>query len=118
MEFLARHVFPGCEIPRLGAVVAAVEDVGFRIVDVEALGGHYAVTTSLWLRRLRANAGRARALVGERRYRVWSGYLAAAAVAFRAGWIDLHQIVAAHRDPNVPVQPENRQTLYRAGGND
>ncbi len=114
MEFLARHVFPGIDLPPLSTVIGEMEKVGFRIRDVEALGGHYALTTREWLRRLRTNAPRARALVGERRYRTWVAYLAAATVAFRAGWIDLHQVLAERRHPEARTGPETRADLYRA----
>jgi cyclopropane-fatty-acyl-phospholipid synthase len=47
-----------------------------------------------WLTRLAAQRDAAVALVGERTYRIYTGYLAAAAVAFESGWIDVHQVLA------------------------
>ncbi len=108
MTFLTRHVFPGAEFERVGHVVARMEEASFRILDVEALGGHYALTTREWLSRLQKNADRARALVGERVYRTWIGYLAAASVAFGAGWLDVHQVLAERPDPSTPRRPERR----------
>ncbi len=113
MEFLTRHVFPGAEFERVSHVAARIEEAGFHIVDVEALGGHYARTTADWLARLQARAGEARAIVGERVYRTWIAYLAAATAAFRAGWIDLHQIVACRPDPAVPRRAVTRHHWYR-----
>jgi cyclopropane-fatty-acyl-phospholipid synthase len=114
MTFLWRHVFPGADFERIGHVVSRMEAAGFRILDVEALGGHYARTTRHWLERLQARANEARALVGERMYRTWIGYLAAATVAFAAGWIDVHQVLAKRPDPSAPVEPETRDAIYRA----
>jgi cyclopropane-fatty-acyl-phospholipid synthase len=113
MTFLTRNVFPGTEFERVSNVAARMEDAGFQILDVEGLGGHYARTTAEWLARLQARADEARRLVGERTYRTWIGYLAAASVAFRAGEIDIHQIVARRADPSEPRAPESRELLYR-----
>jgi cyclopropane-fatty-acyl-phospholipid synthase len=62
--------------------------------SAENLRAHYARTTRAWAERLQAARAPARALVGERAYRTWLAYLAAASTAFEAGWIALHQIVA------------------------
>jgi cyclopropane-fatty-acyl-phospholipid synthase len=113
MTFLTRHVFPGAEFERMSHVVGRMEQAGFRILDVESLGGHYAATTAAWLARLQARSADARTLVGERAYRTWIAYLAAATVAFRADWIDLHQVVARRPDATVPREPECREHWYR-----
>jgi cyclopropane-fatty-acyl-phospholipid synthase len=97
MAFLDRHVFPGGDLASLDHTLATMERAGFAIEHVEALGAHYVRTTREWLARLEAARTRAIALVGERTYRVWIAYLAAASVAFRAGWIDVHQVVARRR---------------------
>jgi cyclopropane-fatty-acyl-phospholipid synthase len=112
MAFLTTHVFPGAEFQRVGYTVARMEDAGFRIADVEALGGHYALTTATWLARLQANSQAARRLVGERVYRTWVVYLAAATVAFRHGWIDLHQVLA-YRPGGAIVSAGTRDRWYR-----
>lgn len=97
MEFLTRHVFPGGELASLGCTIQAAERAGLEVLDVENLRSHYVHTTREWATRLQANAARARALVGERRYRTWLVYLAAASIAFEEGWIALHQVVARRR---------------------
>lgn len=104
LEFLRRHVFPGSGLATVGEVVAAMERGGFQVQDVEAMGAHYARTTRHWVERLQAHATAAQALVGERVYRTWLGYLAAASVAFDAGFVDVHQIVAvpAGTPPGMP----------------
>jgi cyclopropane-fatty-acyl-phospholipid synthase len=112
MAFLTRRVFPGGELSPLGHTISSMEDAGFDIVDVEALGGHYAATTRDWLVRLYANRDRACAMVGEERYRTWIIYLAAASIAFRLGWIDIHQVVARRPDPRTARRPETRNALY------
>lgn len=94
LAFLRRHVFPGGDLATVGAVVAAMERSGFQVQDVEAMGAHYARTTRHWVERLQASAAAAESLVGERVYRTWLGYLAAASVGFAAGFVDVHQVVA------------------------
>jgi cyclopropane-fatty-acyl-phospholipid synthase len=71
-----------------------MERAGFEIVHVEAIGRHYVPMLCAWLGRLTARRDEAVTLVGERTHRVYVAYLAAAAVAFDAGWIDVHQVLA------------------------
>jgi cyclopropane-fatty-acyl-phospholipid synthase len=94
MAFLDRYVFPGGDLASLEHTATAMEASGLEVVHVEAIGRHYVPTLREWLARLTARRDEAVALVGERTYRVYAGYLAAAAVAFAAGWIDVHQILA------------------------
>jgi cyclopropane-fatty-acyl-phospholipid synthase len=94
MAFLDRHVFPGGDLATLAYTVEAMRGAGLAIVHVEALGSHYVPTLRAWLGRLLARRAEAVALVGERTVRIYVGYLAAAAVAFEAGWIDVHQVLA------------------------
>jgi cyclopropane-fatty-acyl-phospholipid synthase len=97
MAFLDRHVFPGGDLASLDHTIGAIERAGFAVEHVESLGPHYVRTTRVWLARLTAERARAIAIVGERTYRVWIAYLAAAAVAFDAGWIGVHQVLARRR---------------------
>lgn len=108
LEFLRRYVFPGGGLATAGTVVAAMERSGFQVQDVEAMGAHYARTTRHWVERLQASAAAAQSLVGERGYRTWLGYLAAASVGFAAGFVDVHQVVAvpAGTPPGPPSARE------------
>jgi cyclopropane-fatty-acyl-phospholipid synthase len=94
MAFLDRYVFPGGDLATIEHTVTEIERSGFEVVHVEAIGRHYVPTLREWLTRLVAQRDAAIALVGERTYRIYAGYFAAAAVAFEAGWIDVHQILA------------------------
>ena len=71
-----------------------MRQAGLEVLHVEAIGRHYGPTLREWLARLVARRAAAITLVGERTYRIYVAYLAAAAVAFEAGWIDVHQILA------------------------
>lgn len=104
MAFLDRHVFPGGDLASLDHTVAAIEHAGFVVEHVESLGPHYVRTTRAWLARLTAEKTRAIEIVGERTYRVWIAYLAAASVAFDAGWIGVHQVLARRRVFTRPLR--------------
>jgi cyclopropane-fatty-acyl-phospholipid synthase len=94
MAFLDRYVFPGGDLATIEHTVGEIERSGFEIVHVESIGRHYVPTLREWLTRLVAQRAAAVALVGERTYRIYACYFAAAAVAFEAGWIDVHQVLA------------------------
>lgn len=94
MEFLDRHVFPGLDLVDVPTTLGAMEAQGLEILDVENLRPHYARTTRDWATRLWANRQRAVEVAGERAWRVFVAYLAAASVAFESGWIGLAQVVA------------------------
>ncbi len=112
--FLTRYVFPNAEQDDVSHFLDAVERAHFEIVDVESLRAHYARTTRQWVERLQANATAARALVGERTYRIWVAYLASASVAFASGSIGLYQTVAARADPAAAAVPTTREAIYAA----
>jgi cyclopropane-fatty-acyl-phospholipid synthase len=114
--FLNRYVFPNAEQDNISHFLDAVERAHFEIVDVESLRPHYARTTRQWAERLQANATEARALVGERTYRIWLGYLASASVAFAGGSIGLYQTVALRQDPSAVAVPTTREAIYRHDG--
>ncbi|HSB25931.1 MAG TPA: class I SAM-dependent methyltransferase, partial [Burkholderiaceae bacterium] len=77
VDFIKRHIFPGCCIPSVTALAqSAARASSLRIVDLEDIGPHYATTLAAWRRNLFANADRVR----ERGYpeallRMWHFYL-------------------------------------------
>lgn len=101
MAFLDRYVFPGGDLATIAHTVGEIERSGFEILHVEAIGRHYAPTLREWLGRLVAQRDAAIALVGERTYRIYACYFAAAAVAFESGWIDVHQVLARRGSGSV-----------------
>jgi cyclopropane-fatty-acyl-phospholipid synthase len=57
VDFIKRHIFPGCCIPSVGALVPAiVRASALRVVDLQDIGPHYARTLALWRENLLANA--------------------------------------------------------------
>ncbi len=93
-EFIHRYVFPHGELVHIGTVLREMQRGGLEPCDIENLRRHYARTLNIWSDRLERNADAARALVGERRFRIWRVYLAGSARAFEADWIAIFQVLA------------------------
>jgi cyclopropane-fatty-acyl-phospholipid synthase len=114
-EFIDRYVFPGGEIPHLSKEIEVMAAARLECLDVECLRPHYAKTLWHWVDRLDAHQTAARALVGEKKYRIWRIYMAGYALAFERGWVSIHQVLAgkplANGKPGVPL---TRDYMYRA----
>ena len=112
-SFIARYVFPDGELHPVGAVVDAMERAGLEIRDDEALREHYALTLRRWVANLAANREAAIAEAGTERERIWRLYMTGSAVAFEAGNISVHQVLAAK--PGAPHElPLAREALLAA----
>ena len=92
--FVTRFVFPDGELLSLAATVAALEDGGLEVLDVEALRRHYALTLRAWVERLEKHWDAAVAAGGEGRARTWRLYMAASALAFESGRLGVDQVLA------------------------
>ncbi|HEX4622889.1 MAG TPA: cyclopropane-fatty-acyl-phospholipid synthase family protein [Solirubrobacteraceae bacterium] len=109
-SFIARYVFPDGELHPVGALVDAMERAGLEIRDDEALREHYALTLRRWVANLAANRDAAIAEAGTERERVWRLYMTGSALAFEAGDISVHQVLAAK--PGAPHElPLAREAL-------
>ena len=64
-------------------MVAALEDAGFEVRDVESLREHYALTLRAWVANLEAGWDEAVALTSPGRARVWRLYMAGSALRVR-----------------------------------
>lgn len=98
-----RYIFPGGHIPSLSEVLPAVEDSGLKLIDLEVLRLHYAMTLERWSERFAANRKEALALYGERFCRMWEFYLAAAETGFRDGQLMVFQLLLAHERDALPL---------------
>jgi cyclopropane-fatty-acyl-phospholipid synthase len=98
-SFINRYVFPDGELLPLGTIVKSLEDGGFEVRDVEGLREHYALTLRAWVGNLEANWDEAVRLTSPGRARVWRLYMAGSALAFEAGRIGIHQVLAVRQGP-------------------
>ena len=108
VDFIKRHIFPGCCIPSVTALVeAATRASTLRLVDLEDIGPHYATTLAAWRENLFANAGRIR----ERGYpeallRMWHFYLAYCEGGFAERALgDVHMVF---QDTTIAARPTPR----------
>jgi cyclopropane-fatty-acyl-phospholipid synthase len=97
-SFMNRYVFPDGELQDAGDTALAMERAGFELRDVESLREHYALTLRQWVANLERDWDRAVQLVGEGRARVWRLYMAASAIGFEDGGVNIHQILGVVPD--------------------
>lgn len=110
--FMRRKVFPGGEIPRLSLVIAAAEQAGFEVLDVENLRPHYAVTCRAWVEGLRENVTQCLRSVEPSVYRTWLLAFAASAVCFEDGLLNLNQLLL-YKPGEAGNRPFTREYIYR-----
>jgi cyclopropane-fatty-acyl-phospholipid synthase len=112
-EFVDTYVFPGGELAHASVVIDGIARQGLEVIDAEALREHYAKTLWYWLDGLEANADKARAEVGDEKFRIWRVYLAGSAHAFERGWLSLFQVLAGKPfdDGRLP-HPWTRDYMY------
>lgn len=107
-DFMQRYVFPDGELHEVGVVVSMLNETGFEVRHVENLREHYALTLRQWVANLEAHWDEAVAEVGIGRARVWRLYMAASAVNFERGNIEIHQVLAVRPDrgrSGMPLRP-------------
>ena len=93
--WLTRYIFPGGHLPSLSDIVTVVERSGLVITDIEILRLHYADTLRAWRDAFMARRDEAAAMFDERFCRMWEYYLSYCEAGFRAGTIDVRQMVFA-----------------------
>jgi cyclopropane-fatty-acyl-phospholipid synthase len=106
--FINRFVFPDGELHEVGTIVSAMQQDGFEVRHLESLREHYGLTLRAWVANLEASWDDAVALTSEGRARVWRLYMAASAVGFAAGRIQVHQVLgvkADHGRSGMPLRP-------------
>jgi cyclopropane-fatty-acyl-phospholipid synthase len=88
--FIAQHIFPESDPPRLAEVFHAAEKL-FEVKSVVNHREHYARTCAAWLERLQANRTEAVEISGHEKVEVYERYLAASVRQFRLGHANLYR---------------------------
>jgi cyclopropane-fatty-acyl-phospholipid synthase len=110
-NWTTKHIFPGAYAPSLGQMMNLFESWDFSILDVENLRHHYAKTAEYWLERFENSVKEVTAMFGMDFVRMWRLYLAGTVAGFRAGTLQLFQVVFARNDSShIPI---TRTDLYR-----
>ncbi|KOX12416.1 cyclopropane-fatty-acyl-phospholipid synthase family protein [Nocardiopsis sp. NRRL B-16309] len=93
--WMHKYVFPGGLIPSVTAIEEQLRDrTRLRVVDRLAFGADYADTLRLWREAFEGAAERVAGLGFDDTFRrMWSFYLAYCEAGFRAGMIDVEQLV-------------------------
>lgn len=106
-SFLTRYVFPDGELQDVSATLAAVQQAGLEVRDVECLREHYPLTLRRWVANLEQHWDEAVALVGAPRARIWRLYMAGSVIGFEQADISVHQVLAvklgADRRSGMPM---------------
>lgn len=96
--FIARYIFPDGELHPVADLIAALQDSGLEVRDVESLREHYPLTLRGWVENLRARRREAEAIVGAERARSWDLYMTGSALAFETAQIGVYQVLVARTD--------------------
>jgi cyclopropane-fatty-acyl-phospholipid synthase len=108
--WIEKRIFPGAYPPSLREMLEVLEPCSFAVLDVENLRLHYALTLEHWLRRFDDARERVREMYDERFVRAWRLYLCGSQAAFRAGEMQLFQVLFARGRSNRV--PWTREHLY------
>jgi len=93
--WIHKYIFPGGQIPSLQAITDSLrEHTSLRVTADYPMGQHYARTLAEWRSRFLAATGQVGQLgFGPTFQRMWNLYLAYSEAGFRAGYLDVHQLV-------------------------
>lgn len=92
------YVFPDSELPPVSIPLAAAEQAGFEVRDVESLREHYALTLRHWVHRLEAAHAEALKSVDEVTYRVWRLYMSGSSYNFAYQRLNVYQTLLVKAD--------------------
>lgn len=110
--WIEKRIFPGAYPPTLREIVSILEPVRCSVLDVENLRPHYALTIEHWLERFEANRERIAAMYDEAFVRAWRLYLSGSIAAFRAGTLQLFQVLFTRAGARSALW--TREHLYRS----
>jgi cyclopropane-fatty-acyl-phospholipid synthase len=91
--WIERHIFPGAYTPTVREMMEVLEPFHFAVLDVENLRQHYARTLEHWLARYEQHVDEVNLMFDESFVRAWRLYLSGSLAAFRAGALQLFQVV-------------------------
>jgi len=101
-RWIRKRIFPGANAPCLRRALEVLEPHNFSVLDVENLRFHYAKTLEHWLERFEKSQQRVLARYDLPFVRAWRLYLAGSMAAFRAGTLQLFQVVfSGSRAPSL-----------------
>jgi cyclopropane-fatty-acyl-phospholipid synthase len=112
--WIKKRIFPGGYPPTLAESMAVLEPNNYSVLDVENLRMHYAKTLEHWLARFEAAFDTVVRERGMEFARMWRLYLAGSVATFRAGKMQLFQVLFA--GSRCQSLPWTREHLYAPFG--
>ena len=119
--WIRKRIFPGAYPPTLRESMEVLEPHNYCVLDVENLRMHYAKTLEHWLARFESSFDTVVRERGMEFARMWRLYLAGSVASFRAGNLQLFQVLFAGKplpvdplDARAPVRPIPRGDGRRA----
>jgi cyclopropane-fatty-acyl-phospholipid synthase len=109
--WIEKRIFPGAYPPSISEFVTICEEGEFSVLDVENLRLHYAQTLTHWMDRFQGHREQVTDMYDEHFARAWEMYLAGSIAAFRAGSLQLFQVLFTHGQNNE--LPQNRRDIYQ-----
>ena len=99
-SWINKYIFPGGLVPSIEAIESTVgETTRLRVVDRIAFGQSYADTLAIWRQRFDDRASDVAALGFDDVFRrMWDFYLACSEAGFRAGLLDVEQLIMRRDD--------------------
>ena len=110
--WIEKRIFPGAYPPSISEFMSICEAGEFSVLDVENLRLHYAQTLTHWMERFQGCRDKVSHMYDEDFVRAWEMYLAGSIAAFRAGALQLFQVVFTHGTNNE--LPQSRADLYQS----
>jgi cyclopropane-fatty-acyl-phospholipid synthase len=96
LDFIRRYIFPGGMLPTGNILEKLGSAEGLRLSADRAFGADYALTLAAWRSRFRASWPAITTLGFDERFRrLWEYYLSYCEAGFRAGTIDVRQVIFA-----------------------
>jgi cyclopropane-fatty-acyl-phospholipid synthase len=113
--WIRKRIFPGAYAPSLREAMEIFEPYEYTVLDVENLRLHYAKTLEHWLARYERSADSVSEMFGSEFERAWRLYLAGSIAGFRAGQLQLFQVLFA--GPARQEIPWTRADWYASQAN-
>src|SRR5271165_7374612 len=108
--WIRKRIFPGAYAPTLRESMEVLEPQNYSVLDIENLRQHYAKTLEHWLARFESDFDAVVRKYGMDFARMWRLYLAGSIASFRAGNLQLFQVLfAGSRCQSIPW---TREHLY------
>lgn len=111
-EFINRYIFPNGELQHVSQTIAAIQQGGLEVFDVENLRRHYAKTLSIWVENFEQNAAAVQQHIDPERYRAWRLYLAGCAYSFQHDQVSIYQLLSHKAGRLADNLPWSRRYMY------